>query len=567
MVLVAATLVGLLTFTQFLPGGRRSFSDWIEPLLFLVTVSLCAATACVGLCAFGRWFCRWRRLKRVLLAGACLAALVALFYAEEDWRGWHAWNQFKHELEAKGEHFSLPSAVPPTVPDQQNFALTPIVFTSYGQILTRDGKLIPPEKRDDHFLVRMRMPLTLDYPGPTNCSGNRVQGTFTRLDCWQSYYRTQAGRSNALPVGAQARAPAADVLLALSQYDQVIEELRAASCLPCSRYPINYDSESPFMIHLPHLAPLKNCAQVLQLRTLAELQIGRPDKALADVLLALQLTDKVRTEPFLISHLVRIAMLQLTLQPIWEGLAGRTWSDPQLAALDSELQKLNFASDWTRTMSGELGAQSDEMELLRRHPERFQELQALIDFAGSKSDVKLPLELVVRVMPANWFYQNQHRCARMMVNYCLPMADANRNIFSPALARRAEAAMASEPTAFSRFGRLILPVLRDAAPKFAYAQGSVDLARTAIALERCRLARGQFPASLEGLAPQFIAQIPHDVIGGQPLKYRLEPDGLFVLYSAGWNEKDDGGQAAFKPDGTVDLENGDWVWRYPSKAP
>ena len=34
----------------------------------------------------------------------------------------------------------------------------------------------------------------------------------------------------------------------------------------------------------------------------------------------------------------------------------------------------------------------------------------------------------------------------------------------------------------------------------------VDLARTAIALERYRLARGEFPESLDALAPQFIAK-------------------------------------------------------------
>jgi hypothetical protein len=188
------------------------------------------------------------------LAGAGLLALIALFYAEEDWRGWHAWNHFKHAWEAKGEQFHLASVVPPPVPDEQNFALTPIAFTSYGQYLTREGKLIPAQKRDDHFVVRMRMPLTHDSLASTNCAGDRVKGTFTRLDCWQGYYRELAGRTNAFPVPAQPQSPAADVLLALSKYDAVIEELRAACRLPHSRYPINYDSESPY------LASLKGCA-------------------------------------------------------------------------------------------------------------------------------------------------------------------------------------------------------------------------------------------------------------------------------------------------------------------
>ena len=95
----------------------------------------------------------------------------------------------------------------------------------------------------------------------------------------------------------------------------------------------------------------------------------------------------------------------------------------------------------------------------------------------------------------------------------------------------------------------------------------MDLARTAIALERYRLAHAEYPESLDALAPQFIAHLPHDVIGGQPLKYRHEANGQFVLYSVGWNETDDGGTMAFKKGSTseVDINQGDWVWRYPAK--
>jgi type II secretory pathway pseudopilin PulG len=112
---------------------------------------------------------------------------------------------------------------------------------------------------------------------------------------------------------------------------------------------------------------------------------------------------------------------------------------------------------------------------------------------------------------------------------------------------------------------MFLPSLGGAVRKFAYAQESVDLARVAIALERYRLAHGAYPESLDALSPQFIAKLPHDVINGQPLHYRRTSDGQFILYSVGWNEKDDGGEVAFKQDGSVDISTGDWVWRYPSK--
>ena len=93
-------------------------------------------------------------------------------------------------------------------------------------------------------------------------------------------------------------------------------------------------------------------------------------------------------------------------------------------------------------------------------------------------------------------------------------------------------------------------------------------------MERYRLAHGEYPESLDALAPQFIAKVPHDIINGQPLHYRREVNapspsgygdagGQFVLYSVGWNEKDDGGEVAFTK-GWVDIYAGDWVWKYPA---
>ena len=82
-------------------------------------------------------------------------------------------------------------------------------------------------------------------------------------------------------------------------------------------------------------------------------------------------------------------------------------------------------------------------------------------------------------------------------------------------------------------------------------QASIDLARVACALERYRLAHGEYPETLDALTPQFIEKLPHDIINGQPLHYRRTDDGKFVLYSVGWNEKDDGGTIVSRKGGTV----------------
>jgi hypothetical protein len=60
-------------------------------------------------------------------------------------------------------------------------------------------------------------------------------------------------------------------------------------------------------------------------------------------------------------------------------------------------------------------------------------------------------------------------------------------------------------------------------------------------------------------------KLPRDVIDGEPLHYRRQANGTFLLYSVGWNETDDGGQVALKKDGSEDREKGDWVWKNPAR--
>ena len=524
----------------------------------------------------------WKGWTLLVLGG--LAAAVALFYAEEDWRGWHAWNQFKHQWEAKGEKFDWQSIVPPPVPDDQNFAMAPIWVESmkavlgpinsrrwFGDNFSENGRT----NFSDRLAIGVADNEDLVSSPPQTSDGYWAKGTMFNLKLWQNYYRTLAAKTNEFPIAPQPQTPAQDVLLALSKYDSTVEELRRASLLPYSRFPVYSDADHPFDTLLPHLAELKRCAQDLKLRAIAELQNGQSEKATADVKLMLRLSESVRTEPFLISHLVRIAIFSLTLQPIYEGLAEHKWSDGQLAELETELAKLDFVADYGLAVRGEMGLQNGLFDYLRHHPEQ------LSNMSGS-GDNKPPLpgRILTRLIPGGWFYQNQLRCAQMTVELNLPVADANQQTISPKAVNRAGATLQArirKVTPYNFLERSIYPAFGSATKKFAYAQSSVNLVRTAIALERYRLAHGSYPESLDALAPQFIEKVPHDVIGGGPLHYRRTTDpssqssdaasGQFVLYSVGWNEKDDGGVVVLGKGSTpsADINQGDWVWQYPQK--
>jgi len=58
------------------------------------------------------------------------------------------------------------------------------------------------------------------------------------------------------------------------------------------------------------------------------------------------------------------------------------------------------------------------------------------------------------------------------------------------------------------FARLLFPAVAKARMKSAYAQTVVDEAMWPGALERYRLAHGEFPQTLEVLTPQFIGRFP-----------------------------------------------------------
>jgi hypothetical protein len=68
-----------------------------------------------------------------------------------------------------------------------------------------------------------------------------------------------------------------------------------------------------------------------------------------------------------------------------------------------------------------------------------------------------------------------------------------------------------------------------------------EMTITAIALKRFQLRTGMFPANLSALVPEFLPELPPDWMDGKLLRYKLNADGTFTLYSVGENGVDDGG--------------------------
>ncbi len=109
---------------------------------------------------------------------------------------------------------------------------------------------------------------------------------------------------------------------------------------------------------------------------------------------------------------------------------------------------------------------------------------------------------------------------------------------------------------------------------------AVEVARqltvTALALKRYALKHGTYPPDLAALVPEFIDSVPLDPVDRRPLRYHVDPDGGFSLYSIGEDGQDNGGDASSAADSKslsrIDAEtrgeswhNGrDQVWPRPA---
>ncbi|HUJ11413.1 MAG TPA: hypothetical protein VL171_15460 [Verrucomicrobiae bacterium] len=504
--------------------------------------------------SFLKWLFTWRTMRRMLVGVAGLVTLYALFCTEETIRGKHAWDKYRRQLEARGEHLDFKAFIPKPVPDGQNFAATPVIKSWFP-------KLTVDFWQDDYARVEGKMS-TGDF---------RHKLRKLDLDAWARAFN-QTNLTHTVPRGPtdlQSRAKAAPrVLEALRADEPIFAELHSAIRRPYSRYPVNYNMEDPFTILLPHLSGVRNVCRRLQLKACAELAAGQSTEALDDVKLIFSIGDSLREDPFLVSYLVQVACIQITIEPVWEGLAVHRWSDAQVQELQAMFQQCNFVADVKRPFEAERAAGIQAVDVIRRHGVGY-----LGNIMGSGAASFLNSRagnLLNLFVPSGWYYLEQYNLCHAYQTLLDGTIDpSQRRVFpdrAEANEHEYERNISGNPFAvvFTHhrvMAAMLLPALNRVVVKAAVAQTLAEQVALACALERYRLANGQFPDKLDALVPAFIAKLPADVTTGEPYKYQRTADGQFVLYSVGWNEEDDGGVPG-KTD--YDDKEGDWVWEYPS---
>jgi hypothetical protein len=465
---------------------------------------------------FFRQLFSWRGILFLLAAFITLAALLM---AEENWRGGRAWQNYKREMEAKGEHFDAARLIPPTVPDDRNLAMIRFFTNENGDDIG------PMTGQTNQF----------EWPDHPAHSPAWPYGLSDDLIGWAKAFRGP---------GDDSRQAASTVLEYLNKREPVLTELESSSQRPDCRFNIRYEAWGDQQVEnamIQQFSKIKQLIRVLSLRAEAEMVSGRSDRAVDDIGVMFRIDAGLKDEPLLISQLVRLAAMSIILQPVGEGLAEKRFSDAQLQVLQEHLRKTDLMASTVQALYGERDVCTnpafDRGQMFPRGWNRLEQLNincAFHDMVLSRFD-----------LPA--------REINPTVNHSIDQAVTNfsKGNFVSAIFRH------------SIIAKMTVPVFSRVPQKAAFVQSEVDMAMLACALERYQKAEGHYPEELNALVPRFVTVLPHDIINGEPLKYRRTDNGRFILYSVGWNEKDDGGVVALNKGKHQDVLQGDWVWQYP----
>ncbi len=470
----------------------------------------------------------WRTLRRIVLCLIGLITLVVLLRAEENWRGRRAWLNYKHAQEAKGDRFDRERLIPTKVPDEQNFAMTP-------------------------FLA----PLFDFIPGTQTV---RDTNATAKIEEFAKEFLNKV----------ETNTPAAEVMEMMRPFGPVMAELETASHRPFARFNLAYELPNfGFDVVLSHLAEMKKLCQLFRYRASAELALGQKENALRDISVMMRLVGLLKSEPFIISELVRIADVHIAMVPVQKGLETHVWSEEELQTLQTLLGQTDFITDANTALYGERDFMGnlffERLKTVKGKIEALREIQTP-EFEPKGAE-QLFGHFLIYVMPHGWDDLEQLNYNRLFASVMQPINPTTQKI-SPTGSRNAAKTMEAEYSNHPflhhcNYSRLLLPAFERFGQKVAIGQNVLNMAAIVCALERHHLAKGQYPDSLEALTPRYIEKLPHDVINGEPFKYHVQPDGKFLLYSVGWNENDDGGTVVTKKDSkihTQDMEQGDWVW-------
>jgi hypothetical protein len=493
----------------------------------------------------------------VLIGLALLTGILLALAYTVHFRGKWAVARYERQIVAAGEPLEVSALYPPVVFAESNGA--PLFQQTMGSLGSASR------------LLETNSPPAMQMVAP----GRAMVG------CAQPDIR--AGGTNTWDEVNQALARCADSL----------DLVREAARHPTIDFELDY--RVGYNLLLPHLAPLKQSVRLLAAESLCDLHAGHATAATTNIQAMLALAKAMTDERLAISQLVRIAMAAISVNATWELLQSPDVKEEDLATVQREWAGMGFMAPARQALEMERAMNLMMLRRMRRSGADFRQVLSLggSSPAGPSMGMVNLAEMAVRetilgTKQASWRFSSSYPDQLLTLRGFQVLLDGFRAVeagqpFNVTLTRQTkrleqlglhaekeDSGRGFDPlNADSRhfFSGSVVSVSR-VIHRVMAAETSRELVNTAVALKRYQLRHGQYPKELSALAPEFLLATPRDPADGQPLRYRVTPDGPFLLYSVGEDGVDNGGDAS--PPGKSDsfpwLKGRDVVWPSPATS-
>lgn len=329
-----------------------------------------------------------------------------------------------------------------------------------------------------------------------------------------------------------------------------------------------------------YLAQWKSAAMRLGVASSDRLHRRDAAGAVTDVRAMLAIVKGMQRDRLAITEFVRIAIAFIAFNDNWEILQSADVTDGQLETLQEDWSGLEFVPAEEDVLKMERVLEGITLENWRKSDSAF-----LRDWAGGDFEPTGIASAKIKLKLFFWRYWWSYSDELKTLEGCQFLlaaprsATTNSSLLAIQNELRTNLAKLSIPTNSDQLGTDVLDevdlhsLLSEGVDSLAKLFGRIikvetarQLTLAAISLKRYHLKHAAYPQSLAALVPELLRDVPHDPIDGQPLRYRLNPDGTYLLYSIGDDGKDDGGDP--NPSigsGSAQWQRGrDWVWPQPA---
>jgi hypothetical protein len=315
----------------------------------------------------------------------------------------------------------------------------------------------------------------------------------------------------------------------------LIEEAQSKPACQFSAYPVvegksreslrRYEALS--QEHYKQLVGLRNATRLLCAEVILSAREGKTQDVVSYTQSALNVSDAIRGNAALVDYLVNVAIINVVLANMRQALSYCRPSESELRQLDSALSRVNAPELYKHAIEGE------RVYFLTQNYE-FRKA-GIGSIPLSSGDTLSYLDFISRHL----------ECTRM--NY------------SAALSKGLVGPHAADNLPFyAILTKITAPVTAMAAGAHYKCKAEIACGRIFLALRAYKARFGKYPRTLNDLRSGVDWKLPTDPFTGKDMVYKQAGDG-FILYSVGYDLKDNGG-TALQSRGQAE-PSGDIVWR------